>query len=149
MRGQWFERADAEVLAIGADITAVPVRAVQQALAALAQGDTAARDAAAQMLVELGRSKPTRARFMVAALAALGQDVQALQLADEIAGGAGVPPTQIFFQPALANARTLPEFAALTQRLGMYDYWRQSRRLPDFCSTTAPPPLCTGLATPG
>lgn len=119
--------------------------AMAQALAALRADDAAAKAAAARQLIELSAAKPTRARFTVAALAALGEDAAALQLAAAFATSAGIPPTQLFFQPALAKARTLPQFTALTQQLGLADYWRTSRRPPDMCSAAAPPPVCAGV----
>jgi DNA-binding winged helix-turn-helix (wHTH) protein/tetratricopeptide (TPR) repeat protein len=119
--------------------------AMAQAVAAAKDGNAAARNQAAAQLVALSQAKPTRARFIVATLAALGHDADALQVADGLLAGAAVPPTQIFFQPALAGARALPTFTEIAARSGLTRYWQKSRQPPDFCSLAAAPALCAQL----
>jgi DNA-binding winged helix-turn-helix (wHTH) protein/tetratricopeptide (TPR) repeat protein len=123
-----------------------PVRAaINQTVEALASGDPYAKAAAADRLVALSAAKDTREPFAVAALAALGRDVDALAVAEATFAGNRNPATAILFQPALGRARALPVFAALADRLGLMAYWRLPGNRPDFCSAADAPTLCATL----
>lgn len=55
-----------------------------------------------------------------------------------------VTDTDILTGPGAASLRRDPRYLALAQRLGLLAYWR-SGRLPDFCRTPTPEPICKAL----
>jgi len=114
-------------------------------VAALQSGDARAKAEAADLLIALSAAKDTREQFVVAALAALGRDADALAVAEATFAGDRIPATAILFQPALARARRLPAFAELSRRLGLTDYWRQTGQLSDFCAAGEAPAFCAKL----
>jgi hypothetical protein len=119
--------------------------AMNKAIAALESDNASAKAAAADRLVELAAMPGSRERFMVAALAALDHDADALQAATLFFQGGPTRATHILFQPALEKARWLPAFANLADDLGLMDYWRISKNLPDFCNTSVRPAVCTDI----
>lgn len=56
--------------------------------------------------------------------------------------------TPLFFLtgPGAITMRRDPRYVALAERVGLIDYWR-SGRLPDFCQSPEPEPLCSRLGT--
>ena len=116
------------------------------ALRALQSGSAAAKASAIKELQILdGDAKPDRP-LLIASLAALGAEREALALASRSLGAGGLPDQFVLFEPPLAAARRTPEFAALVERLGLVRYWRQSKKLPDFCRERNAPPLCRRLS---
>ena len=118
---------------------------MRDAIAALESGNASAKASAADRLIALAAKPDTRKRFMVAALAALGRDADALQTATLFFQGGPTRATHILFQPALAKARQSPEFARLADALGLMAYWRASKHPPDFCLAAVRPALCDAL----
>lgn len=51
----------------------------------------------------------------------------------------------VLFLPQTATMRADPRFAALAARLGLFQYWRERGRRPDFCATEHAP-VCAQLA---
>jgi DNA-binding winged helix-turn-helix (wHTH) protein/TolB-like protein len=56
-----------------------------------------------------------------------------------------LPSTRYLFIPATAPMRADPRFAAVVERVGLLQYWRQTRRPPDFCASE-PAPVCRMLS---
>jgi DNA-binding winged helix-turn-helix (wHTH) protein/TolB-like protein len=55
-----------------------------------------------------------------------------------------VHPTRFLFVPATAALRADPRFTGIAARLGLLDYWKSTRRLPDFCAAEVAP-VCAQL----
>jgi DNA-binding winged helix-turn-helix (wHTH) protein/TolB-like protein len=53
--------------------------------------------------------------------------------------------SRIMFDQRLAHLRSDSRFASLTEKLGLFAYWRDSKRLPDFCLVEQAP-VCVQLA---
>lgn len=115
------------------------------ALRAMQSGSSAAKASAAKQLQSLAADDNAAHPLLIAALAALGADREALTVAGRAFGTTGSPDQYALFEPPLSNARRLPEFAALAERIGLVRYWRQSKRLPDFCREANAPVLCRSL----
>jgi DNA-binding winged helix-turn-helix (wHTH) protein/tetratricopeptide (TPR) repeat protein len=56
----------------------------------------------------------------------------------------GKPPFSLLSAPAAAPMRRDPRFLGLAQRIGLLGYWR-SGRLPDFCRSASPEPVCAEI----
>lgn len=97
---------------------------------------------AAAQLLHLATDAEVDRPLVIAGLAALGAHRDALRIAAQTMGASGSPAQFVLFEPPLAQARQLPEFAALANRIGLVRYWRESGRLPDFCRQADAPPLC-------
>ncbi len=98
-----------------------------------------------EQLTKLGAESAAGGPLFVTALAALGANGQALSLAAVQIQRDGSRALPVLFEPSLAVARRSPQFAQIVQRFGLVDYWRKSRRKPDFCKEASPPQLCGRL----
>lgn len=119
-------------------------QAYASGLNALKAGAVARRQAAAQ-LAQLAADTGSRRAMLITALAALGAHREAMSVASGMFGTTGSPDQFVLFEPALAETRKTPEFAALAKRIGLVGYWRESRKLPEFCSAEDAPPVCASL----
>jgi tetratricopeptide (TPR) repeat protein len=84
--------------------------------------------------------------MLITSFAALGADQDVLAMADQLVGREGSRDQYLLFQPPFDRVRRTPEFAALVQRIGLVQYWKQSRKLPDFCREPKAPAMCRSLA---
>jgi hypothetical protein len=48
------------------------------------------------------------------------------------------------FKPEFAPLRADPRFIALTERIGLMDYWRHTQKYPEFCSSERVP-VCDAM----
>lgn len=115
------------------------------AIRALRSGNPAAKVAAARQLQELGRGANVDYPLLIATLAALGADREAMGVATSIFGPRGSPSQYILFDPPLAAMRRTPEFAALVERMGLVAYWRKTGHKPDFCREANAAAICRSL----
>lgn len=122
----------------GAERTALAL-----ALKALKSGGSKAN--AVEALTAVAESKSANRQLLTTALAALGAQQEALSVAAADIQRDGPRALAVLFEPPFAEARRTPQFAQLAQRVGLVDYWRQSRHLPDFCEERSPPALCARL----
>lgn len=53
-------------------------------------------------------------------------------------------PTRFLFVPATAPLRADPRFTGIAARLGLLDYWKSTRHVPDFCAAEKAP-VCAAL----
>lgn len=120
-------------------------QAYSTALRAFQSGNPGRMASAVAMLGPLTRDDSPNVPLLITAYAALGGDRQALAMADRLVGSEGSRNQFLLFQPTMANVRRLPEFAAIAERIGLIRYWRESRRMPDFCREANAPPLCRRL----
>ena len=118
--------------------------ALAKALRAMA-GHAAVDPGLVEQLSKLGAESADNGPLFVTALAALGANGQALSLAAVQIQRDGSRPLPVLFEPSLAVARRSPQFTQIVQRFGLVDYWRKSRRKPDFCKEASPPQLCGQL----
>lgn len=118
---------------------------LRQALLAHQSGGSVAKASAASAIERLALSGAGHGPLLVTALAALGADREALALASARIQRDGPSMMPVLFQPPMAGARRLPEFANVARRYGLVRYWHESRHLPDFCKEASPPAICTGL----
>ena len=119
------------------------IAATTRGFQALKSGDTATRLAAAQNLAEVNANCGCDNSFTVRMQAALGDSEGALANLSKLA--VGRPDhilSTIAWDPVLDRVRHLPDFAALTERVGLLGYWRVMRVKPDFCGEAGPPPVC-------
>ncbi len=117
------------------------------AVGALRSRNSAERALVTERLVRLAQSPATNSRFVVNALGAIGRNQEALAAAEALIAGSGSDISMsMLFDPTLAAARQMPEFAALAERLGLTAYWRHTGKLPDFCRQSGAPGLCRRLA---
>lgn len=112
---------------------------------ALKSGDTGARARAAAAIRDVGGENFDNARLPILALALLGEEQEALALAARVLPGDKSRAMGVLYDPPLAGARRRPEFARLAQRLGLVEYWRNSKRKPDFCKEREPAPVCAAI----
>jgi tetratricopeptide (TPR) repeat protein len=97
------------------------------------------------LLRRLAAGDPKNRPLLVTAFAALGADREALAVMDKLVGSAGSRDQYLVFQPPFERVRRAPEFARIAQRIGLVEYWRKSRRAPDFCREPDAPALCRNL----
>lgn len=119
--------------------------ALQAALAALRSGDAGAKAKAVAAIGEVGGENFDDARLPILALASLGAEQEALAMASALLPKIKSRAMGVLYDPPLAGARRRPEFARLAQQLGLVQYWRQSKRKPDFCKERDPAPVCAAL----
>jgi len=121
-------------------------KAYSAAIRALQSGSAVQKASAIGQVLELTARGSDDQRILVSALAALGADRDALALADKLVGRDGSRDEYLLFEPPLDRVRRMPEFAAIVQRIGLLEYWRQSRHPPDFCREPKAPALCGRLS---
>ena len=121
-------------------------RAYSAALTAFQSGNASQKTLAVDLLRGLDTSDQADRPLLNTALAALGADREALAMIDKLVGSAGSREQYLLFQPSFNRARGTPEFAAIVKRIGLVQYWRQSKKLPDFCRERNAPPLCQSLS---
>jgi tetratricopeptide (TPR) repeat protein len=121
-------------------------RAYSAALTAFQSGSTSQKASAVNLLLSLDTGDQTDQPLLITALAALGADREALAMMDKLVGSAGSRDQYLLFQPNFNGARRTPEFVAIVQRIGLVQYWRQSKKLPDFCRERNAPSLCQRLS---
>ena len=81
----------------------------------------------------------------VSMLLTMGEDARALDLLTKAVANHRTWTLTALYSPAGARMRQTPAFEAVLKRYGILDYWRKSRKAPDFCSAPAAPPLCATL----
>lgn len=143
----WTGRYDEGLKLIADPKTAVTEQervALAKALRAVA-GHAAGDAGLIEQLSKFGAESATLGPLFVTALAALGANDQALSLAAVQVQREGSRALPVLFEPSLAAARRSPQFTQIVQRFGLVDYWRKSRRKPDFCKEASPPQLCGQL----
>lgn len=119
--------------------------AFSAALRAQQSRDAGSKSAAIALLRALAAEASIDRPTLIAALAALGADREALAEVDKLVGPSGSREQYVLFEPPLNRVRHMPEFAAIVQRIGLVQYWRHSGRRPDFCGEANPPALCRSL----
>ena len=119
--------------------------ALSAAVNALRTGDARAKGQAIAAIRNVGGENFDDARLPILTLAALGAEQDALSLASAILPRSKSRAIGVLYDPPLAGARRRPEFAKLAQQLGLVQYWRQSKRKPDFCKERDPAPVCAAL----
>lgn len=117
-------------------------QALRQAVDAMKRGNAAANASAAAAMVKLAAGNRGASMQFPAALHALGAETQALAMVAQLVEQEGAWALHHLFHPAFTAGRNTPQFAQLAQRFGMIDYWRQSKRGPDFCKEKGAPALC-------
>ncbi len=129
----------------GPDWTPEERTALGGALSAIQSGNPASKTNAVKALTQLSMNESANGDLLITALAALGANDVALAVATRQLERNGPRALPVLFEPSLADARRTPQFAQITQRFGLSDYWRRSRHQPDFCKQDSPPTLCAGL----
>lgn len=141
----WTRRYD-EALAMldepGLHLTGAQKDALRATFEALRSNDSAAKAAAAAKLQEMAQDPRRNDRLVVAALAALGAETAAIDAAQRLIRERGHPLADVLFEPNLAAASASPEYSALVGKLGLADYWRSTKSLPDICRREARPGFC-------
>lgn len=143
----WTRRYDEALRLLDDPMTAVTSserEALRLAFRALKGGGAAARTAAARALVEAAKSGEGGS-LPIVALGALGANPEALALAAAQIRRDGPRGLPVLFQPPLARARHLPQFADLARRHGLVSYWKSSGKRPDLCKEKGAPALCGKL----
>lgn len=141
----WTRRYD-EALAMlhepGLHLTGAQKDALRATFEALRSNDSAAKAAAAAKLQQMAQDPRRNDRLVVAALAALGAETAAIDAAQRLIRERGHPLADVLFEPNLAAASASPEYSALVGKLGLADYWRSTKSLPDICRREARPGFC-------
>lgn len=70
-------------------------------------------------------------------LAALGKTKEAIESANLALDRRQELPPRFLFTPVTRNLRRDPSFVALAARMGLMQYWRETGKLPDFCTDHA------------
>lgn len=120
-------------------------RAYSAALKAFQSGNSRQEASAVNLLRGLPADDPKKGPLLITALAALGADREALEMMDKLVGSSGSRDQYLLFQPPFDRTRHTPGFAAIVERIGLVQYWRQSKKLPDFCRAPNAPALCRSL----
>lgn len=84
-------------------------------------------------------------------IAGLGETQQAMAEANSALDRHQAPQAWFLFTPVTRNLRQDPGFARLASRMGLINYWRETGKLPDFCTdagrrTECSPELRTALS---
>lgn len=119
--------------------------ALAAGLQAIRSGNAAAKVNAVKSLTQLSANGSVDSALLITALAALGANDAALAVAAGRVERDGPRALPVLFEPSLAAARRSPKFTQIAERFGLSEYWRASRRLPDFCKEASPPSICAGL----
>ena len=141
----WTKRYDEALEMLeepGLHLTRGQIDGLRATFTALRSNEPAAKAAAAAMVQEMTQSPRGNDRLSVAALAALGAEAAAIDAARRLIGARGHPLADVLFEPNLAAASANARYSALVGKLGLTDYWRSTRSLPDICRRQAKPPFC-------
>lgn len=101
------------------------------------------RRAKAVALLDRCASDPDRSdRLVVAALAALGAQSDAVNAAQRLIASRGHRYADVMFEPNLAAARQSADYGSLVGKLGLPSYWRSAGHAPDICRDAMRPGYC-------
>ena len=139
----------AKILAPIAVIDDATRAAMIELVAGLAAGDTAKVRGAGATFEGLASHSATLTLGAAYGLAYSGRRVAALSAVERLVPDHGTRTWTMLYSTAFAPARQTPEFAALVERNGLADYWRNSGNLPDFCLSPGAPALCATLRRRG
>jgi tetratricopeptide (TPR) repeat protein len=117
-------------------------QALLHSFEALQTKDPAATAKAVAELRALAADPRRNDRLVVGALAALKAYDEAVAAAGALIRSRGAALADVLFEPNFAAARMQPSYAALVEQLGLAQYWRSSRELPDICRSTEKPLFC-------
>jgi DNA-binding winged helix-turn-helix (wHTH) protein/tetratricopeptide (TPR) repeat protein len=112
---------------------------------ALASGNKTAVHAAGAAFEPIAADAETLSRAVIIALALSGRDRAAVDAVARLYKLKGDNALRAIYWPAFAGARQTPYFEALMRKVKLFDYWRDSHRLPDFCTAANTPLLCKKL----
>jgi tetratricopeptide (TPR) repeat protein len=141
----WTKRYDDALAALGSSelhLARMQRDALVASFEALKSGGAAGRAKALELLGHCVADPKRTDRLIVAALAALQAQDDALGAAQQLIAGRGHRYADVLFEPNLATARQTPAYAALIGRLGLPQYWRSSGSSPDICRGSARPGFC-------
>ena len=83
---------------------------------------------------------------LIMLLAQLGSRDEAFaRLGKEASGNGGHQDADFLMDPALAPLRFDPRWVMMMKDIGVIDYWRKSKKPPEFCKTANAPPFCKKL----
>jgi tetratricopeptide (TPR) repeat protein len=114
--------------------------ALAAAYRAMISGDPAAKAAAVEQLSALPPEAQRRA--VVAMLAALGANGQAMQAVERKVQGHIIWSVSWLFLPAARGVLDDPAFPAFAQKLGLMTYWKSTHTRPDVCTVKDAPAFC-------
>jgi tetratricopeptide (TPR) repeat protein len=106
---------------------------------AVASRDPAAKARAAQVLRAL--PEESQDQRVAELLGALGANHQAFQIAARLSEQAYGDPALLWYRD-MRGALSDPGVPALVTRLGLMNYWKQTKTRPDVCKEPAAPPFC-------
>ncbi len=86
---------------------------------------------------QIGNPEPAAFGFSTQAMAEFNQLDALFAWIDRVPTTVVASQSYLLFRPAFAAARRDLRFLALTKRIRLYDFWRQSGQWPDFCDDTA------------
>ncbi len=113
---------------------------IVQGFAAVASRNPAQMAAARPAIAQMPWDRHT-AGYRAILLAQLGAHADALAILKPLyADGQG--DVALLLDPRLAPLRAEPGWVAILRGLGLVDYWRTSRKPPDFCRAANPSPIC-------
>jgi hypothetical protein len=116
--------------------------ALAVALQALKTGNRLVREQAISLLEQCTSDPKQNDRLVIAALAAVGDQIGAIAGAQRLVAARGHRYADVLFEPNLAAARQLPAYAAVVNRLGLTGYWRSRGAAPDVCRDAVHPSFC-------
>jgi tetratricopeptide (TPR) repeat protein len=116
--------------------------ALAVALQALKTGNRLVRERAISLLEQCTSDPKQNDRLVIAALAAVGDQIGAIAGAQRLVAARGHRYADVLFEPNLAAARQLPAYAAVVNRLGLTGYWRSRGAAPDVCRDAVHPSFC-------
>ncbi len=141
----WTKRYDQALAMLrepGLHLTQSQTEVLRSAFEALRSADPTAKAAVAAKLQAMSEDVRRNDRLVVAALAALGADAAAIDAAQRLIAARGHPLADVLFEPNLAAASASPQYSALVGKLGLTDYWRTTKSLPDVCRQDVKPKFC-------
>lgn len=113
---------------------------------ALKSGDAARIHAAGAPFLAINANPDTISPASLWALALSGYDDQAVDALAAVMGRKGMNLMSDAYRPPFVNVRKTPRFAALAERMGLFDYWRMPGHRPDFCNEPMPAALCANVS---
>ena len=123
-----------------APISAELRAALLEGYRAVASGDDAAKAQAVKTLVALPQDQ--QGRGVAIALAKLGANDAAFQVAARMATTQDYPGPSIFWYQSMRGTLSDPGFPALAEKLRLMEYWKGAKVRPDVCNEEAAPPFC-------